>query len=40
MSFDDGSGCRAVGSARKGPCSVRVVTFATIAAHISRRTRF
>jgi hypothetical protein len=31
---------RAVGNARKGPSSVRVVTFAIIAAHISRRTTF
>jgi hypothetical protein len=31
---------RAVGNARKGPSSVRVVTFAIIAAHISRWTTF
>lgn len=40
MSSDDGSGCRAVGNARKGKSSVRLVTFAIIAAHISRRTKF
>jgi hypothetical protein len=28
--------CRTVGNARKGPSSVRWVTFAIIAAHISR----
>ena len=28
--------CRAVGNARQGPSCVRWVTFATIAAHISR----
>ena len=28
--------CRAIGNARKGPSSVRWVTFAIIAAHISR----
>jgi hypothetical protein len=32
--------CRAVGNARKGRSSVRLVTFAIIAAHISRRTTF
>jgi hypothetical protein len=32
--------CRTVGNARRGPSSVRWVTFAIIAAHVSRRTRF
>jgi hypothetical protein len=32
--------CRAVGNARKGPSSVRWVTSAIIAGHISRRTTF
>jgi hypothetical protein len=31
---------RTVGNARGGPSSVRWVTFAIIAAHVSRRTRF
>jgi hypothetical protein len=31
---------RAVGNARKGRSSARLVTFAIIAAHISRRTTF
>ena len=32
--------CRTVGNAPRGPSSVRWVTFAIIAAHVSRRTRF
>jgi hypothetical protein len=32
--------CRTVGNVRRGPSSVRWVTFAIIAAHVSRRTRF
>jgi hypothetical protein len=32
--------CRAVGNARKGPTSVRMVTFAITGAHVSRRTTF
>jgi hypothetical protein len=32
--------CRTVGNARKGPSSVRWVTLAIIAAHISGRTTF
>ena len=31
---------RAVGNARKGPSSIRLVTFGIITAHISRRTTF
>jgi len=40
MGVDDGSGFLAVGNGTKAPGSVRLVTFAIIAAHIPRRTTF